>query len=501
MAARAPGSHARPAIGGRLGRALGRGALRAGVLLWLLAPVIGLRADPEPRGALPPPIEEILARSGMPARTLGVFVQDVASEEPLLEFNADVAFNPASTIKLLPTLVALDTLGPAYTWHTAAYAEGPVHAERLHGDLVVKGYGDPFLVVERFWRFVRGIRSAGVKHISGDVVADRSHFEVPTRDRAAFDGQPHRAYNAVPDALLLNYHAIRFEFIPDPGSRQVRIVPEPDPANLVVINRLKLTDARCTGRTYRIHMQVADEGNGGIVRFSGSYPAACGRHHLTRTIAPGTTFVLGVFENLWREMGGTIDGSLREGPASDEAKLLYVMQSLPLADIIRGINKYSNNVMTRQLIYTLGAERYGPPGTLRKGLDAIEYWLRARGLDLPDLVLDNGAGLSRGTRISPRSLGRLLRAAYQHPYMPEFVSSLPLSGVDGTMRDRFTDGPLKGRVHLKTGQIDNVKAMAGYVKSRSGRTYAVVSLQNHRGIHWGRGERVQDALLRWVFER
>ncbi len=480
-----------------------RGPLRmaAVAFLCLLVPLLGLRADPEPYGPLPPAVQEILARARVPADTLGVLVQDVASDEPLLEFNADAAFNPASTIKLLPTLVALDTLGPAYTWRTAAYASGPVREERLHGDLIIKGYGDPYLVIERFWRFVRGIRAAGVKHVSGDVVVDRSHFEVQTPDRAAFDGQPYRAYNAVPDALLLNYHAIRFDFIPDPGSGRVRIVPEPEPANLVVINRLRLTDGRCTGRTYRIRMQVADESNGGVVRFSGSYPAACGRHHLTRTIVPGTMFVLGVFETLWREMGGTIDGGLREGVAPKDGTLLYAMPSRPLADIIRGINKYSNNVMTRQLVYTLGAERYGSPGTLRKGLEAIEYWLRLRGLDFPQLVLDNGAGLSRGTRISPRSLARLLRVAYHHPYMPEFVSSLPLSGVDGTMRDRFTDGPLTGRVHLKTGRIDNVKAMAGYVKSRSGRIYALVALLNHPGIHWGRAERVQDALLRWVFER
>lgn len=471
------------------------------VLVLCLVAGVGAGAAPPDHGAVPGPVRELLARFGIPTDTLGVFVQDVASREPQLAFNADAPFNPASTIKLLTTFAALDILGPAYTWHTQAYADGPLQGDRLKGDLIIRGHGDPFLVIERFWRFVRGIRAAGVKHIAGDVIADNSYFDVHRRNRSAFDGRPYRAYNAIPDALLLNFQAVRFAFIPDPASRRVRILPEPDPVNLVIINRLKLTDARCSGRTYRVRMQVADAPNGGVVRFSGSYPAACGRHYMTRVIAPGAPFVLGVFKTLWREMGGTIDGELRRGVLPPDHELLYATESLPLAEIIRGINKFSNNVMTRQLLFTVGAERYGPPGTLAKGLAAIREWLKAHDLNFPGLVLDNGAGLSRNTRISARSLGRLLLAAYAHPYMPEFVASLPLAGMDGTLRERFVDEPQAGRLHAKTGQIDNVKSLAGYARTPSGHTYVVVVLQNHPGINWGRGEAVQDALLRWVFAR
>lgn len=491
-------------VGGQLRRAPAGARLvvrRLAFVLCALAPLSGAHADPVRYGPLPPQVQDLLARYRVPADALGVFVQEVRASEPLLAFNADAAFNPASAIKLLPTFVALDTLGPAYTWRTLAYADGPVRGERLYGNLFIKGYGDPFLVIENFWRFVRGIRAAGVKHISGDVVADRSYFEVERVNRSAFDGRPYRAYNAAPDALLLNYQAVRFAFVPDPASRKVRILPEPVPANLVIVNRLRLTDAPCTARNHRIRMQVADAENGGVVRFSGSYPAACGRHHLTRVIAPAAPFALGVFEALWREMGGTIDGELREGVLPQERTLLHSLRSRPLSDIIRGINKYSNNVMTRQLIYTLGAERFGPPGTRTKGIEAIEHWLRTHGLDFAELALDNGAGLSRATRISARSLGRLLLRAYAHPYMPEFVASLPIAGVDGTLRDRFLDDGLRGRVHLKTGRIDDVKAMAGYVAGPSGRTYVVVCLQNHPGIHRRRGDAVQDALLRWVYRR
>jgi len=452
------------------------------------------------RTTLPVPVTRLLERYRIPASSLGVFVQDVADGRPLLAFNTETAFNPASTIKLLTTFVALDVLGPAYTWKTEAYADGNLRENRLQGNLVLKGYGDPYLVTENFWKFARGLRDLGLEHITGDLVGDDSYFDLGPADPGEFDGRPYRAYNAPPDALLLNFQAIRFNFFPDVPENRVRIVPNPAPANLHIDNRLKLTRGRCEGQMYRIRMNVLDEGDAaGTVRFSGAYPAACGTYALSRVVTHGPSFALGVFKSLWTEMGGTIDGRLRTGKVPAGARPLFGVDSPPLADVIRSINKYSNNVMTRQILLTLGAARYGAPGTTEKGQKAVEDWLRRHHLDFPGLVLDNGAGLSRETRISARSLGRLLLAAHSHPYMPEFVSSLPIPGVDGTLRDHLRGTPLVGHAHLKTGSLDDVKAIAGYLRTRSGRTLVVVALQNYRGIQWGRGAEIQRALLQWLY--
>lgn len=191
---------------------------------------------------------------------------------------------------------------------------------------------------------------------------------------------------------------------------------------------------------------------------------------------------------------------MRTGPVPEGADRIHVYPSLPLGEVVRQINKWSNNPMTRQLLLTLGAEQFGAPGTPEKGRQALREWLEARGLDFPELYVDNGSGLSRATRISARSMARLLLDAWNHPYMAELMASMPISAVDGTMRRRYP-GDMAGRLHLKTGRLDEVSAVAGMMMSRAGRRYVVVIIQNDKDAHRGVGEDVQDVILRWVFEQ
>ena len=287
-----------------------------------------------------------------------------------------------------------------------------------------------------------------------------------------------------------------------PKGNTIRVFADPSPANLEIQNNIKPAKGRCNrSNNNNIHIQVTDQAAGGKVRLTGAYPSACGEYEFFSVAAAPEAMIYGVFKSLWQDMGGTIDGGWRSAEQPAAGATLHSLRSQPLAEIIRSINKYSNNVMTRQLLLTLGAERFGPPGTVAKGRNAIVDWLAKHDLDFPELVLDNGAGLSRETRISARSLGRLLLAAYQSPLMPEFVASLPLAAVDGTLRRRFRREALAGRMHLKTGTINHVKAVAGYVLSRSGRTFVVVVLHNQSGVQAGPGTAVQNELLRWVFEQ
>jgi D-alanyl-D-alanine carboxypeptidase/D-alanyl-D-alanine-endopeptidase (penicillin-binding protein 4) len=457
-----------------------------------------LTAWAEPATTLPQELARSLRRDGLTTDGLSIYVHELGNALPLLAFAADAPRTPASVMKLLPTLAALEELGPAYTWQTELWSEAPLRDATLAGDLYLKGSGDPYLVIEHFWRLLRRLRQAGVATIDGDLVLDDSYFAPEPEDPADFDGRPYRAYNVLPSALLLNFQAVHFRFVPEPDEQRVRIVAEPWPAQLALENQLRLTHGSCRGWWVgRIGMRLMER----AVAFNGSYDAACGERDFFRVVTDPVAYVHGVFRSLWTEMGGQLRGGVRRATVPSEARLLASIESPPLADAIRSVNKYSNNVMTRQLLLTLGAVQGGVPGTAHKGIAAVRAWMEKRGLDRTGVVLENGAGLSRNERVSARQLGALLLAAYTSPAMPEFLSSLPVTGLDGTLRHRLGATPLTGRVHLKTGSIDNVNAIAGYVLDRFDRRVAVVVLHNHARAASAAGSAFQDAVLEWVFER
>jgi len=447
---------------------------------------------------LPESVSRSLAIRDVPPESISIAVEDVESGERLLSFNTDVPRNPASTMKLLTTLVALDMLGPSYTWHTDVFIDGEVDEGRLDGDLVIRGRGDPFLVTERVWQMLRAVRQAGIHDIRGDLAIDDSWFDVGDYDPGAFDRQPLRAYNVAPNALLMNFKVVRYWFEPDFDRNAVRVVVDPPLGNLAVDNRLSLAAGSCRG--YQRGITITPNEAIDKMTFSGRFPGGCERYAMDRTALTHNEFVYGLFMSLWRESGGRFDGGLKSVVVDDEREPLLSFPSLPLADVIKRVNKHSNNVMARQLLYTLSAEALGAPGTEAGGRSVIEDWLETNDFEARGIALDNGAGLSRFARTTAAEFMALLRFAWQQPYMPEYVASLALSGSDGTLRRRFDDYRLAGQAHLKTGSLDHVSAIAGYMQSRSGRRFAVVVLHNHEGIHRGPGEEAQTALLRWVYD-
>ena len=448
---------------------------------------------------LPAAVLNALEVRNVPAESLSIYVEDVDSGEVVLRWHDEETRNPASTIKLLTTLAALDILGPAYRWKTEVYANGSITGDALDGDLLLKGHGDPFLVTERVWQLLRNIRNRGIREIKGDLLIDDSYFDVGDYDPAAFDRQPLRAYNVAPNALLMNFKVVRYWFEPDEEAGAVSVRLDPQLDNLQVENRLSLRTGSCRG--YQRGITITANGPVDQVTFSGKFPNGCERYAMDRTALSHNEFVYGLFRSLWRESGGVFDGGWKNVVAEEEAEPLLVFDSLPLREMIARVNKHSNNVMARQLLYTLSAEADGHPGTEQGGKKVISDWLVENGLDSCKLAIENGAGLSRDARITAADLGSLLRFAWRQPYMPEYLASMSLSGLDGTLSRRFRNTELIGKAHLKTGSMDHVTAIAGYLQTRSGRRFAVVALQNYEDIHRGPGEEVQYALLRWLYEQ
>lgn len=469
--------------------------MRLFVAALLLYPLLPAQAR---LNELPETVNQVLARYKLPPASFSAFVHKIGSAGPLLAYNENVPRNPASAIKLLTTYVALEELGPTYQWRTEVYADGQLKDGVLDGDLLLKGYGDPYLLIERLWLLQRELRSNGVQHINGDLVIDNSWFAREELDPGAFDGQAYRAYNVLPDALLINFQSVNFSFRPDPARRTIGILSDPVLAGVEIDNRMTLFSGGCNSRGSHISMDVRGEPAQPRVIFSGKLANNCSEYQLLRSLLDGPAYAYATFRGLWEEQGGSIRGQLRLGQVPAGKKPLLSFKSPPLAELIRPVNKLSNNVMTRQIFLTLGAEKLGAPGTLAKGRQVLEDALSRRGLGFPELQIGNGAGLSRDNRISASSLGRLLLAARSSPYGAEFQASLSLAGLDGTTKRRFEDDSLAGQMHLKTGTLNGVTSVAGYVRSQSGAEFVVVAIANQPKATWGGGQEAQNALLRWV---
>jgi serine-type D-Ala-D-Ala carboxypeptidase/endopeptidase (penicillin-binding protein 4) len=444
----------------------------------------------------PASVQQALRAAGIPPTSASAVVQPVDARRPSLQVNEAVAMNPASVMKLVTTFAGLEVLGPAYRWRTNAYLDGVLRDGVLQGSLLLKGTGDPKLSFESFWLLLRALRDRGLREVRGDLVLDRSYFATGEHDPGRFDAEPLRAYNVGPDALLVSFKSVSFQFIPDAESGSVLVLAQPKPEQLEVVSVLRAAPGACGEwrDKVRAEFQTASKLR---ALFTGEYPASCGERSWHVALLTHPEFVGGVFRQLWPELGGTLTGSVREAAVPSGMKLFYSHESSSLAEIVRDINKFSNNVMARQLYLTLGAEAARPPGRYDKSFGVVRSWLAKKGLEMPELAIENGSGLSRRDRISAQSLAAMLVAAFHSTVMPEFVASMPLVAVDGTMRKRLKGEQVAGSAHIKTGSLGDVRAIGGYVLDRKGQRHAVVMIVNHANAHLA--QPAMDELLRWVY--
>lgn len=435
----------------------------------LLLAAFGLVAQATEPHTLPAPVAQALKAAGIPAQSVAIVVRPIENEKAMLRHRGDAAMNPASLMKLVTTTAALELLGPATTWRTEVLADAlPDGNGVLAGDLYLRGSGDPKLTYDRLWLLLRELRARGVREIRGDLVIDRTAFAPTDHDPAAFDGKLLRPYNVGPDALLFNFATLHLTLVPDGPS--VRVLAEPLPAGFDVVNRLQLNDkAGCGEWRERLDAQLTPT----RLTLSGAFPRGCGEKRWHLAGLPNALLLHGVFTRLWRELGGEFSGAWRERATPASAIALATSESPTLGELVRDINKFSNNVMARQVFLTLGA------GTTAAADQAIRAWLARKGLDFPELVLDNGSGLSRRERISADHLARLLAVTWASPIMPELISSLPIVAVDGTAKKRYNGVSYAGQAHLKTGSLEGVRGIAGYLLDQQGRRHIVVFMVNH----------------------
>ncbi|MGC8807078.1 MAG: D-alanyl-D-alanine carboxypeptidase/D-alanyl-D-alanine endopeptidase [Thiomonas sp.] len=427
-------------------------------------------------GALPAAVTQALGTARIPLQSCAFVLQALDSPAPQIAFNGAVPMNPASVLKLVTTYAALRILGPASVWKTPVYAVGPIRAGVLQGDLAFVGSGDPHLMADNLWSIALRLRDLGIRRIRGDVLIDRQAFDLPPHDPGAFDGDATAPYNVGPDPFLVNFGVLRLGFVPDAQTQQVRVTVEPPLAGFDLREAPRLTTAACGNWKDKLR---ADWKQPFAPRFAGAYAASCGAQ--TWNIAPEVSdnaYVQRLLAALFAQVGIAWQGQVRTAPLPADATELTVWESPALAVLVRDINKYSNNVMAQQVFLTLALQAGAQRATWAGAQQAVMQWLATHGLPMPGLVLDNGCGLSRTARISAGDINALLRAAWNSPVMPEFVSSLPLAGEDGTLRRHFRDPDTAGRIHAKTGSLDGVLSLAGYAQARGGQRYTFAALVN-----------------------
>ena len=448
---------------------------------------------------LPASVVKALQQADIPLSAVGIYVRELGSAKPDIAHRADQAMNPASVMKLVTTYAALELLGPAYTWKTDVFATG-LNGDSVSGNLTLQGHGDPALTLEDFWLMLRALRQRGVRLIKGDLVLDQRYFDLPNTDPNGFDNKGYRAYNTHPEATLVSFKAVSARFIPSADGASLKVVLDPDLPQIKLQNQVNVKLGPCPNDWREgIAKDVQNGPRSATIVLRGSFALDCGEKSLQFNLLSNPEFVAGVFRLLWAEMGGTWLGAIKEGKAPEGERPLLSWESKPLGEVVRDTNKWSNNLMARTILLSLGAERFGAPATTAKGERAIKDWLAQKDLEFPELIIENGAGLSRQERISPKSLGDLLVDAGKSPVMPELISSLPIAGIDGTMKKRLKNNEITGRAHIKTGTLDGVKTIAGYVLGKSGKRLAVVFLINHANA--GEADVAQDALLQWAYQK
>ena len=505
------------------------------VLLCAIAALVG----PLARAADPMPSEVMAAMrdSGVPLKSFGFYARPVERADgfdrsesgplikPLASLNAEQTFWLASTTKVVTSLAALDLLGPGYLWPLRAHATGPVVNGQLRGDLVIAGNRHPITADEmRLW--FKQMRAEGLRGISGQLVL-KGVLLLPegsaesADDLSAASTDPTAAGPRSDEARAYNEGSMVLSIEPGPGDR-AKIVLTPKPHNVVVVNDVLMGgpcdawarwanpgdnfgpqphlwvrgrwDASCP-KEYVAYVRPLP----GMARASNVVLPALGVASAPLSVSSVGRAVAG----LWAETGGVLRGRVIEtGQSPDEAPVSKAKASwrsefsIPLSQVVREINKTSDNEAARSLLLSLSADGL-PPGQARQDAkNRIHEWLRGQGLVDGDIRVDLGSGQSREERGRPRAMVQLLCNAWRTKGAQAFVDSLPIAGVDGTLVNRMRDGLAKGQAFLKTGTLSDTRALAGYVRGRSGTVYAVTAIVNHPDA--ARARPALDAFIGWV---
>lgn len=477
-------------------------------MLRRLALAAALLASLPAYAQLPDQLNQALAANGIPADAVGMLV--LRGNEVVVAHNANQAMAPASTMKVVTTMVGLEQLGPVFRGRTELRSNGEVKNGVLKGDLIVRGGADMDLSGEALENMLRALRYQGIRKIAGDIVFDRGLFNPARSDIgiAPFDESPEAYYNVIPDALLINKNMLQIDMRSTGNKLKLEMQPALD--RVSISSDMRLIDGDCAKWEdgWKLPEAVTDKAGRIKVILHGTFPRNCVASN-SINVVDRNDYLDRLLRLKWKQLGGTISGQTIDGYTPADAALLASHVSRSLPELVRDINKPSDNTLARTVFLSLGSlesdpalgsrpQQAAPATTFVRSDRAVRNWLHAHQIDDTGLVMENGSGLSRIERITPRQMGGILEAGLASNWAPEFQASLPIVAVDGTMRKRLKDSPAAGHARLKTGSLHDVAALAGYVPDANGKLCVVVGMVNTDLVAHGKGRAVLDALVDWV---
>jgi len=443
--------------------------------------------------AVPQSISNMMAANKIDPSRVSIVIRELKSGKVIASQSPDQQRTPASVMKLLTTYSALLDMGTHFRWPTKFYYTGSFSRGVIHGDLAVEAFGDPTLSSRDLSQIAKRLRRLGIRHITGNLLLDRSFFGTKDRVSSGFDRNRYSEYNAMPDALMLDDHLSRIVVQPRGETITVRKGIEGDAYTLV--NRLVSTAKSCKGSNSWPRVQIDNTGKRPRVILSGTLSTHCPRRVVSKVIThPHESFYY-AFRSALKQAGIRLDGALALKHIPHSARALMIHHSRPLLQIIAKTDKKSNNLYARHIFLLLGAQREGAPATEAKGAKAVRSILSARGLWSDRIRINNGCGLSRHSYVTANVLVNLLRDAYK-TFGTRWMHALAIAGKDGTIHRRFRRSIAKGRAWMKTGTLNNAKNIAGYVRGKSGKLYVMAVLYNGRE-HW-KGSTLQNQIIEWL---
>ena len=480
---------------------------------WLLgigattdAAVRAPRADDRASLALPAPVARAIAASGLPAKSFGLYAQEVVGNRTVFALNEEQPYTMASTTKIVTSLAALDLLGPYYRWRTSAFALGTLADGKLVGDLLIVGGGNAQLTSAELRDWFARMRAQGLREIDGDIVLDRYAFQLGPADHAGTPMQSASEPRHVwPDAMTLDEGVLAVRVQAARG-RRASAALLPALADVRIDNRL----AAGRGCDASANWEADKRGREGqaVVVLEGRWSADCGSGDIRFVPPVDSGIAARALPAMWAEAGGVLRGRVVSAPATpgvspiplgldgEPLTPLSFHRSKPLNEMVRDINKVSDNVAARNLMLSLSPGFPERPATLAGAQKIVGMWLRDQGLKDGDVQVENGSGLSHTERAKPRALVQLLRKAWRADQAVAFFQSLPIAGVDGTLKNRMQAGRATGQAYLKTGSLNDTRALAGYVHGASGKMYAVALMVNDADPVLGRP--ALDAMVEWL---
>ena len=444
--------------------------------------------------ALPAGINNIVNKSGVPKKDISIYIKEVGKNgRELASLNASTARTPASIIKVLSTYAAVAKLGFNYRWPTQFYKNGKIKNGVLYGDLIVKGFGDPSLSSRNLPSIVAKIKAKGIKQVKGNIVIDRTYFSVGSRNNSNFDAHTYSAYNAMPDAMMFNERISIICVAPNKN----KVYKKHADGSYRIKNNLKRVNKPCSGRYSWPGAKVDNSSGVPTVILQGKISKKCGTRNISKVITKPYKSFYYAFKDALRKGGVKVSGKMRLNKVPKSSKILFTHYSKTLEKLVSTTAKKSNNLYARHILLYLGAKMYGAPANLTKGRRAVEQILKSKGaLGSGTLRIDNGSGLSRTAKLNAKLLAQMYDNAYGR-YGKRWMNTLSIAGVDGTIKRRFRGSVAQNRAWMKTGTLNRVKNIGGYVKSKTGRVYTLVIIVNTKEGRW-KAAKLQNDIIKWL---